>query len=494
MQSLKTGFVVLLLTAMLYGVYVVVNTPPTRPPRDVQEHMDEGDTTLLVEDGGDDSSSDDEQNPTAGERPLQRMASARDGSAGRSARELRTSGNRESTSPATSDLPASTDAVKEPSALGPHADGSRAPLAKDATEPRTPVGLERAESAQPPLPPQTSGEPLPTIPVPDLKLPGSRDTSAASTLDAPPSAAATAFVPNTGADSSSAEPPAGSETPPPGSTGGTFTTEPTPPSTSPPPPSADVPSAVNPNALGAGQEGVRFDPKEAVFDRGWKEAQRELADGKPLQSLLVLSKLYADPRLSADERRQLHDALDPLAAQVIYSADHLLDQPYVVRRGDTLPAIAEQYRVPWQLLANINGIRDPEFMVPGTRLKVLRGPFRAEVDLATQEIVLYWKQLYAGRFPVSMGQEPAPTPGEFEIKAKLTSRDYVGADGKVVPAGSATNPYGNVFLDLGRNLAIHSSALAEGAPASGGCISLSPRDAEDVFAILSVGSTVTIRR
>lgn len=497
MQSLKTGFVVVLLTAMLYGVYVVVNTPPTRPPRDVQEQLDEGDTTLLVEDGGESSPPDDGPGTADEERPLQRMASAREGSAGRSARELRTSGNRETTSPAAPALTASTEENKVSSALGPHAGNDRDLPAQDVTESRAPVGLERAESSQPPFPPRTTGEPLPTIPVPDLKLPVSRPANDSANVEATngssPSPAATAFIPNEASGSPSAAAPAADEKPLPGNTGGTFSVESPPAVTPPSPPSSEGP-AVNPNSLGAGQEGVRFDPKEAVFDRGWKEAQRELADGKPLQALLVLSKLYADPRLSADERRQLHDALDPLAAQVIYSTDHLLDQPYQVRRGDTLPAIAEQYRVPWQLLANINGIRDPEFLVPGTRLKVLRGPFRAEVDLATQEVVLYWKQLYAGRFPVSVGQEPAPTPGEFEVREKQTSRDYRGSDGKVIPAGSATNPYGNVFLDLGRNVAIHSSALAEGGPPSGGCISLSPRDAEDVFAILSVGSTVTIRR
>ncbi len=251
--------------------------------------------------------------------------------------------------------------------------------------------------------------------------------------------------------------------------------------------------AVNPSSLAAGQEGVRFDPKEAVFERGWKEAQLELAGGRPLQAHTVLSHLYTDPRLTVKERRQLQDALDPLAARVIYSTEHLLDQPYFVRRGDSLQAIAEQYRLPWQLLANINSVRDPEFLVPGSKLKVFRGPMRADVDLTTQEITIYWKQLYAGRFPVSIGQDPAPAPGEYEVQEKLTNRDYVGPNGQTIPGGSAQNPYGTVYLGLGRNLAIHGAPLADGAP-SAGCVSLSPRDAEDVFAILSVGSTVTIRR
>jgi len=49
-------------------------------------------------------------------------------------------------------------------------------------------------------------------------------------------------------------------------------------------------------------------------------------------------------------------------------------------------------------------------------------------------------------------------------------------------------------MEIGRNLALHGSATAEDAASNAGCISLSPRDALDVAGILSIGSTVTIRR
>jgi LysM repeat protein len=241
-------------------------------------------------------------------------------------------------------------------------------------------------------------------------------------------------------------------------------------------------------------EGVRFDPKEAMIERGWNEARAEVEAGKPRQALFILSRLYADPRLTPADRRRLQDALDPLAAQVIYSQQHTLEQPFVVRRGDTLTAIAEQYQVPWQLLANINGVRDPEFLVPGTKLKVVRGPFRAEVNLADNELTLHLNQLYAGRFPITVGQDPPPMAGEFEIKGKSDGREFATGDGQVIPAGHPANPYGATFMEIGRNLALHGSATAEDAAPNAGCISLSPRDALDVAGILSVGSTVTIRR
>ena len=185
-----------------------------------------------------------------------------------------------------------------------------------------------------------------------------------------------------------------------------------------------------------------------------------------------------------------------MAARVIYSRESLLEEAYVVRKNDTLAKVAEAYQVPWQLLQKINGVANPEILVPGTTLKVIRGPFRAEVDLSRSEITVFLGELYAGRFPVTIGQDPSPQPGEYQVRDKQTQRAYYGADNRTIPAGSPLNPYGNVWIDLGNDICIHGSPARDvPAAANGpsGCIGLSPKDAEDLFAILSVGSTVKIR-
>ncbi|MFO0902629.1 MAG: LysM peptidoglycan-binding domain-containing protein [Pirellulales bacterium] len=496
MQSLKTGFVVVLLAAMLYGVYVVVNTPPARTPKAVQEHLAESDSMLEIEEGGGDEPVVEE---TAPRRPLDRIARNKDAASKRSARELKADESQDDESPAvpTFDPSAAREAAADaPSGEDAASDRALAELADG----RRPVGLESSERAPPPSPPGPDA--LAPVPIPDLKQPSDDAAAAAATPFANESPGVPAPMPPDGSSFTSA--PAGVD---PAETEPTPEATPTPegsPSTEAPATPEDrssfnggetaAPDAATPSdSASTPREGVRFDPKEAVFQRSWKEAQQELALDRPKQALLILSMLYADPRLNVQERKALHDALDPLAAQVIYSPEHLLDQPYEVRKGDTLPSIAEKYRVPWQLLANINGVKDPTFLLPGTKLKVMRGPFKAEVDLTAQELILYWNQLYAGRFPISTGVEPPPAPGEFEVKTKSPGRDYTGANGPAIPAGDASNPYGNVFLDLGRNLAIHGSATTEGG-STAGCISLSPRDAEDVYGILSVGSTVIIRR
>ncbi len=201
---------------------------------------------------------------------------------------------------------------------------------------------------------------------------------------------------------------------------------------------------------------------------------------------------YKSQDLTSEEQEELLNLLDPLAAKVIYSQEHLVTQPYEVRGNETLMDIAARFNVPWQLLQKINGIQNPRVLLPGTQLKVVEGPFIAEVDLKTQELTVFLGSLYAGRFPVSVGQDPVPFDGDYKVREKKEDRPYF-AQGGTIPADSPKNPFGKVWMDLGSEMSIHGSPPG-GGDARLGCISLSPRDAEDVYSILSVGSTVRVLR
>lgn len=238
---------------------------------------------------------------------------------------------------------------------------------------------------------------------------------------------------------------------------------------------------------GTQQDGVR------AYERARKIAQSQIEAGKYHDALATLSVFYRSPDLTPNEHRELLDLLDPLAGRVVYSREHLLEPPYIVRRNETLANIAQQYNVPMELLQKINGVDTPEVLVPGTELKVVTGPFRAEVNLQGQELTLFLNELYAGRFPITIGQDPAPIMGDFKIREKRADRDYFSMAGQKIPAGNPANPFGNVWLDLGREVCIHGSPAA-GVDPHRGCISLSPQDADDVYGILSIGSTVRILR
>jgi len=224
-----------------------------------------------------------------------------------------------------------------------------------------------------------------------------------------------------------------------------------------------------------------------------RTADRQFAADQPAEALATLSLFYNTPDMSETERSALLGRLDPLAATVIYSRRHLLEQPHRVGQAETLMEIAARYELPWQLLANINSIDDPVMVLPGTELKVVRGPFRAEVDLQREELTIFLGDLYAGRFTIAVGSAPTPEEGTYTIQDKQSARTYYDAAGTPIPPDDPRNPYGKVWLDLGKQICIHGSPDRT-EPTDQGCISLRGTDADDLYAILGQGSTVTIRR
>jgi LysM repeat protein len=198
--------------------------------------------------------------------------------------------------------------------------------------------------------------------------------------------------------------------------------------------------------------------------------------------------------LTSQQLADLIDILDPLCAEVIYSRRHLLDLPHVVAQGESLEQIAKIYDIPPEIMARINAIDDPNHILVGSKLKVVPGPFRAEVDLKRSELTLFVGELYAGRFAISMGEDPAPREGIYQIVEKQKDRNYYGKGGTQILGSDPRNPYGGWWMDLGQDLCIHGSADQPGGSEKLGCISLSPIDARDVFGMLSRGSKVQIRR
>jgi len=229
--------------------------------------------------------------------------------------------------------------------------------------------------------------------------------------------------------------------------------------------------------------------------RDLADVEQLAASGKYKSALAKLTPYYANTDLTSDQREVVMSWLDALAGKVIYSREHLLTSAHQVRKGETLYDVAHQYNVEYRLLQNINRreVSDPLVLIPATELKVIPGPFRADLNLTTGEMTLLVGDLYAGRFPFALGDQP-PQPGDYKvIDKKSQQKTYIGFDGRMIPANDPNNPYGGWWLSLGGELAIHGSP-ASPAPRTLGCISLSSQDAEDIYGILSIGSEVKIRR
>ncbi len=232
--------------------------------------------------------------------------------------------------------------------------------------------------------------------------------------------------------------------------------------------------------------------------------QAKLQQGELAQAHLLLSQFYGDRSLSTDQQKELETLLNQLAGTVIYSTEHLLEPPYTVREGDTLVSIAQQYQVPWQLLANVNGVSVPDAVLPGQKLKVVRGPFMGMLNLSAGELTLLLQGRYAGKFTVTVPSMATFGEGEWLVEEKLV---MPGSGGNISQISTVITLPAKPVVD--RMLLLKSTAttqppatltlgstsgLTGRASSSSANLQMTQRDAKELSDILSVGSMVIIRR
>lgn len=224
-----------------------------------------------------------------------------------------------------------------------------------------------------------------------------------------------------------------------------------------------------------------------------EKALKQAKDGKLKDALVALTPYYHSPEMSLKEFEDLLDILDALAREVIYSPRHLLKPAFTAGASDTLASVAVQHNITPELLKSINQLGDAQVLTQGQQLKVIEGPFRGEVDLTVGEMTLFLKDMYACRFPISVGTDFDSKVGLFEVADKRKDRTYYGAGGKVINAADPSNPYGGYWIDLGGNCIHGSPEMSATDLKNAGCIGLAPLDIADAYIMLTRGCQVEFR-
>jgi LysM repeat protein len=239
----------------------------------------------------------------------------------------------------------------------------------------------------------------------------------------------------------------------------------------------------------------------STFASEWPQIQGALDRQELVAAHEMLSRWYENPSLTPAETQQVELLLSQLAGTVVYSTEHRLEPPYTVHAGDTLQTIAQQYSVPWQLLAKINGIPAANMVQPGQQLKVVHGPFSALVELDKNQLTLMLDGRYAGRFPITVDRTITVNEGQWVLEQKLVQP--LTQDSTVVSASYTPSAVEHVLVLRSESptAAGATISMTGGKPSPSGpaavapaAIQLSPKDVEEVADILSVGSPVTIRR
>ncbi len=196
-----------------------------------------------------------------------------------------------------------------------------------------------------------------------------------------------------------------------------------------------------------------------------------------------------------EHRHVIQERIDETAAIIFTTPERQFAEPHVVDYGETLGSIAKKYDVPWQYLARLNRV-DPDDLQAGQQLKVVRGPFGAVVDLQAFCLTVHAHGWYVHCYPIGIGADNGTPTGEFKIAEKLENPAWYNPDGGMVDADDPENPLGEFWLGLGNHIGIHGTIDPDsiGQAVSRGCIHLDDQNIEEVFALLTVGSKVLIRR
>lgn len=209
--------------------------------------------------------------------------------------------------------------------------------------------------------------------------------------------------------------------------------------------------------------------------------------------------------LSVKQREYVKAQLSELANRWLFSRTILPGDPlcetYRVRPREILETIGAKYKVPYEILMEINRISDPSRLQAGQVLKVVSGPFHAKVYRSTFTMDVYLQNTYVRSYKVGLGKVESETPtGLWRVEAggKLVKPIWTDQFGKTHHPEDPDYPLGSRWIALEglsgeakdrTGFAIHGTKDPEqiGTRGSLGCIRMHNGEAIMVYNMLAEG-------
>ena len=237
---------------------------------------------------------------------------------------------------------------------------------------------------------------------------------------------------------------------------------------------------------------VKADPPNMALADELQAIDDQVASGETLAAHRALSKLYWNHK---EHRAVLQPRLDASARAIFFQPQPHFVEPYTIQPNDQLRVIANKYHLSWEYLARLNKT-EPRRIQLGQKLKVVKGPFAAIVDLQDFALTIHLQGYYVKRYDVGIGKEDSSPLGKFAVFNKVENPQYTGPDGRVIKGDDPQNPLGERWIDLGDSYGIHGTIDPDsiGKAASRGCIRLRDKDVIEVYDFLVKDSEVVIRK
>ena len=233
--------------------------------------------------------------------------------------------------------------------------------------------------------------------------------------------------------------------------------------------------------------------------RGLGKAYFELADSYEKKGDLVKARDIYETILNKYQNieniLEVQERLGEVNTKILFSSvvtDE--DALYEVEPGDTLFKIAKRFGTTIDLIRASNSI-EGDMIRARSKLKVSKTKYEVVVDKSQNLLTLLTDKGSVFKvYKVSTGEDNSTPVGTFKIVNKVKDPVWY-TQGAIVPAESPDNILGSRWLGLSvPGYGIHGTVDPDsvGTQATKGCIRMLPSDVEEFYAIVPLGTQVTI--
>ncbi len=259
-------------------------------------------------------------------------------------------------------------------------------------------------------------------------------------------------------------------------------------------------------------------PASTVGDAAQRMQQAiAMAEADPIRARAELTRLLDANALTAADRERAYGGINRLAEKLFFSPKIVpgdsVSQAYVVKRGDSLAKVAraEKLGVDWRFVQRINALPTEKAVHPDMRLKLVYGPFNAEVIKSEFRFNLYagegTERVMVASFPCGTGTNDSTPIGTFKVRtgSKLINPEWRNPrTGERFAANDPKNPIGERWIGLQgttpetakfTGYGVHGTVEPQsiGKQMSMGCVRLGDAEVQVVYELIGDSSTVTIR-
>lgn len=223
-------------------------------------------------------------------------------------------------------------------------------------------------------------------------------------------------------------------------------------------------------------------------------------DAKELESkkaYLDAQALYIDLlEKSQDEKfaQKVQKDLMELDMKILFSPTITEDSIlYTVEKNDTLGKIAKKFDTTVELIMKSNGLNNDIIRI-GEKLKISTARYSAVVDLSQNILTLKTNEDVLKTYQVSTGMDNLTPLGTFKVISKLKDPVWYKT-GAVIQSGSPENILGSRWIGISKSgYGIHGTNQPEtiGEHITAGCVRMREPDVQELYAILPLGTEITI--